>query len=72
MLPCAMPPRGADDAFSYFPQVNPIAAQFQRPGVNTGDRQKIANHFIKIFGFFLDLSEQVFLYAPDQACHRSR
>ena len=60
-LLCAMPPRGADHAFGHLPQVEPVAPQFQRAGIDAGNRQKIADHFIEILGLLLDLAEQVFL-----------
>ena len=60
VLPRAMPPRRADHAFGHFPQVDPVAAQFQCAGINAGDRQKIAHHFVEVFGFLLDLTEQIF------------
>mgnify|MGYP003694416743 CR=1 FL=1 len=41
-------------------QIDPIATQFQCACVDSGDRQKIAHHFIEVFSFLLDLAEQIF------------
>jgi hypothetical protein len=60
-LPRSVPTCGTDHALGHLSQIDPIATQFQCACVDPGDRQKIAHHFIEVFGFLLDLGEQIFL-----------
>ena len=55
----AVPPRRTDHALGDFSQVDPVPPQFQRARIDAGDRQKIADHFVEVFGLLLDLAEQI-------------
>src|SRR6185312_8336589 len=57
----AVASRGADHALAYFPQVDPVATQFECPRVDPRDREQIADHLIKVLRLFLDLPKEVFL-----------
>ena len=60
-LCCAAPARGADHAFDDLAQIDPVAPQFQRAGIDPRDGQQIAHHVVEPFGLVLDLAEQVLL-----------
>ena len=46
----AAPPGSVDDALDDFTQIDPVAPQLERAGVDPGNRQEIAHHLVETLG----------------------
>src|SRR5205823_3406748 len=53
--------RSSDDPLDHLAEIHPVAAQFEAPRIDPGNRKQIADHLIETFGLMLDLIEKISL-----------